>query len=78
MALDTQLTRWTDFENLQQEVVTWLTEVEAHIKVGPDPKVELVEKKAQLEKYKVSRTLLSEVLQVLAILSCHLLTTVSL
>lgn len=53
-ALEAQKNRWSEYEDLKQEVLSWLAEVEGQIKIGPDPKVDLVEKKAQLEKYRVT------------------------
>ena len=57
-ALEMRLTRWNQFEDIYQDMLRWLAQVENQVKVGPAPKVELVEKKAQLEKYKVLEQLM--------------------
>lgn len=51
--LDAQLIKWASYEDLRTVLLKWLTEVETELKMGAEPKTELVEKKAQLEKFKV-------------------------
>ncbi len=46
--------KWTSYEDLKTVFLRWLTETEKEVKLGVEPKTELVEKKAQLEKYRVS------------------------
>lgn len=43
-----------NFSELQQELARWLTEVESQVTSGEEPRAELAEKRAQLDKFKVS------------------------
>ena len=51
--LDSKLVKWASYEELRVILLKWLTDTETELKMGVEPKTELVEKKAQLEKYKV-------------------------
>ncbi len=53
--LDTQLAKWNVYEDVYGGLLRWLTHVEADLQTHVTPKGEVVEKKAQLDKYKVSR-----------------------
>ena len=51
--LDTLLVKWVTYEETVTVLLKWLTETETELKMGVEPKTELLEKKAQLEKCKV-------------------------
>ena len=57
--LETQAAKWEAYSERNGGLTTWLTDVEAELKQGAEPKVELMEKKAQLDKFKVSSTRMS-------------------
>ena len=45
--------RWNDYEEYYGSLVKWLADMENVLMPAPDPKAQLVEKKTQLDKYKV-------------------------
>lgn len=51
--LHIQLQCRSEFEDLYQSLLEWLSSMEAQLISEPDAKLELVEKKAQLDKCKV-------------------------
>ncbi len=51
--LDAQLVKWAAYDELRSVFIQWLITVETEIKMGVQPKTELAEKKAQLEKFRV-------------------------
>ena len=51
--LDDRLKQWRDFDNASEEFNKWLEDMEKALEVTPELKVDLIEKKRQLEKYKV-------------------------
>ncbi len=51
--LDDRLKQWRDFDNASEEFNKWLGDMEKALEVTPELKVDLFEKKRQLEKYKV-------------------------
>ena len=46
--------RWNDYEEYYGSLVKWLADTEHTFSIEPEPKAQLVEKKTQLDKYKVS------------------------
>lgn len=44
--------QWDDFDNLYQELTRWMSHVEQAIRVFPDSKVDLSEKRSNLQRYK--------------------------
>ena len=52
--LESELDKWRHYEECNTNIQRWLKEVEADLRVGTEPKIELMEKKAQLEKFKVN------------------------
>ena len=57
--LDSQLINWATYEEMRTILLRWLTDMETELKIGVEPKTELIEKKAQLEKYKVQQSKLA-------------------
>ena len=49
------LTKWNDYEECHGGLVKWLAETENSLQETVEPKTELVEKKAQLERYRTLR-----------------------
>jgi len=45
--------RWNDYEEYYGSLVKWLADMENQLRMEPDPRAQLVEKKTQLDKYKV-------------------------
>lgn len=45
--------RWNDYEEYYGSLVKWLADMENTLGMDPEPKAALVEKKTQLDKYKV-------------------------
>ena len=52
-ALGERVKQWRDFDNSSDEFKKWLQVMEKTLEEIPQPKVDLSEKKRQLEKYKV-------------------------
>ena len=52
--LDTLLVKWVSYEETVTVLLKWLAETETELKMGVEPKTELLEKKVQLEKCKVN------------------------
>ena len=52
--LDTLLVKWVSYEETVTVLLKWLADTETELKMGVEPKSELLEKKAQLEKCKVN------------------------
>ena len=52
--LESELDKWRLYEECNTNIQRWLKEVEGDLRVGVEPKIELMEKKAQLEKFKVN------------------------
>lgn len=52
--LESQLNLWDVYNDKKDMLSSWLNDVEAELSQGAEPKVELMEKKAQLEKFKVN------------------------
>lgn len=53
-ALEERQRQWRDYDEMSEEFENWLGQMEKELEVEPDPKVDLGEKKRQLEKYKVN------------------------
>ena len=51
--------RWNDYEEYYGSLVKWLADMENTLGMDPEPKAQLVEKKTQLDKYKVRNSLIS-------------------
>lgn len=51
--LEGQLAKWQAFTDCHMALQQWLGGVEDELKMGVEPKAELTEKRAQLEKFKV-------------------------
>ena len=45
--------RWNDYEEYYGSLVKWLADIENTLMMDPEPRAQLVEKKTQLDKYKV-------------------------
>ncbi|KAK3090120.1 hypothetical protein FSP39_009339 [Pinctada imbricata] len=45
--------RWNDYEEYYGSLVKWLADMESTLMAEPEPKAQLVEKKTQLDKYKL-------------------------
>ena len=45
--------RWNDYEEYYGSLVKWLADMESTLYAEPEPKAQLVEKKTQLDKYKL-------------------------
>ncbi|KAL3874932.1 hypothetical protein ACJMK2_037884 [Sinanodonta woodiana] len=45
--------RWNDYEEYYGSLVKWLADMENTLKMDPEPKAQIVEKKTQLDKYKL-------------------------
>ena len=52
--LESELDKWRLYDECNTNIQQWLKEMEEDLNVGTEPKIELMEKKAQLEKFKVS------------------------
>ena len=52
-SLQSQLSLWDDYEEKRALLDHWLEGMEEKLAPQPEPKLEIVEKKAQLDKYKV-------------------------
>lgn len=52
--LESALSQWGEFDRLHYQFHAWLTDVESKLKSDPEYRVDLPEKRSNLEKYKVS------------------------
>lgn len=46
--------RWNEYEEYYGSLVKWLADIENTLLMEPEPKAQLLEKKTQLDKYRVS------------------------
>ena len=46
--------RWNDYEEYYGSLVKWLADLEDLLGSDPDPRAQLVDKKAQLDKYRLT------------------------
>ena len=53
--------RWNDYEEYYGSLVRWLADMENTLGMDPEPKAQLVEKKTQLDKYKVGMVVVTTV-----------------
>ena len=62
IALETTISNWMGFDRSFEQLNLWVKETEMRVKSDSDLKADLAEKKAQLEKFKVSHPYLDKTL----------------
>jgi len=53
-ALEDRMAQWTKFNEVLEQLTRWLSEARQDLMMAAEPKVELMEKKVQIDKLKVS------------------------